>query len=189
MKICTNPACPHKGKLQGFDRFSRDHHSSDGYRHRCKTCTRSYACKYYEKNSRRLLKKQKLYAKDHPQKIKETRTKWRKSNPEMLLLQRAKHRAKRDGITFSISLRDVYIPTHCPLLGLKLRVRDDGKRGALPSSPSLDRKIPTRGYVPGNVWVISYKANRIKNDSSLEDLELLVRNLGRLLKRGSRKKD
>ena len=37
--------------------------------------------------------------------------------------------------------------------------------------------IPELGYIKGNVWVISNKANRIKNNATLEELRLLVKNL------------
>lgn len=42
------------------------------------------------------------------------------------------------------------------------------------TSPSLDRIDSSLGYVEGNVWVISTRANRIKSDATLEELKLLV---------------
>lgn len=42
------------------------------------------------------------------------------------------------------------------------------------ASPTLDRIHPDIGYVPGNVMVISAKANRMKNNASLEELKALV---------------
>ena len=44
-------------------------------------------------------------------------------------------------------------------------------------SYSLDKIIPELGYVKGNVWIISNKANAIKSNASLEELKLLVKNL------------
>lgn len=41
-------------------------------------------------------------------------------------------------------------------------------------SPSLDRLIPSKGYVKGNVVVVSWRANRLKNNASLADLRALV---------------
>lgn len=49
------------------------------------------------------------------------------------------------------------------------------------NSPTIDRINPKLGYIKGNVWVISNKANRFKNDATLEELELLVANLRRKL--------
>jgi len=84
----------------------------------------------------------------------------------------AKVRAKKAGVPFNLSVDDVVIPPVCPLLGIALEPNIRGKRKE--SSPSLDRKVPSLGYVRGNVWVVSYRANRIKNDATLLELEMLV---------------
>ncbi len=80
------------------------------------------------------------------------------------------------GLPFTITVADVVVPDTCPLLGVALRL---GTRYDRAASPSLDRIEPSLGYVPGNVWVISFRANAIKQDASLPELELLVRNLAR----------
>lgn len=49
------------------------------------------------------------------------------------------------------------------------------------SSPSLDRIDNRMGYVPGNVWVISWKANRMKSDASMEELRVFCTNMLALL--------
>lgn len=48
---------------------------------------------------------------------------------------------------------------------------------SLNPKPSLDKIIPKLVYVKGNVWVVSNKANRIKSNATIEELELLVKNL------------
>lgn len=53
------------------------------------------------------------------------------------------------------------------MLGLRLFV---GQGGHHPCSPSLDRRDPALGYVPGNVWVISNRANTMKNDARPDEL-------------------
>lgn len=85
------------------------------------------------------------------------------------MFHRAKQRARLKNIPFTITLTDIVIPTHCPILGLEL-VRNKGGKRALPNSPSLDRINPTLGYVPGNVRVISFRANTIKNDATKEEI-------------------
>jgi hypothetical protein len=40
------------------------------------------------------------------------------------------------------------------------------------NSPSLDRVNPTKGYVPGNVMLISNKANRMKQNMYLKELKI-----------------
>jgi UDP-N-acetylenolpyruvoylglucosamine reductase len=44
------------------------------------------------------------------------------------------------------------------------------KKGPLPNAPSLDRIDSARGYVPGNVQVVSHKANTMKSNASTEEL-------------------
>lgn len=81
----------------------------------------------------------------------------------------SRRRAKLSGIPFNLKLEDIpQIPTTCPILSIPLKVRET--RGASPNSPSLDRKIPSKGYVVGNVQVISHRANQIKSDASVEEV-------------------
>lgn len=100
------------------------------------------------------------------------------ANPIRNMVACAKRRAKKVSIEFSITVADLIMPTHCPLLGIPLIV-SNGNSG--PNSPSLDRIVPERGYVPGNVWIISHKANTIKSNASLEELLKLAHNLNQAL--------
>lgn len=93
------------------------------------------------------------------------------ANPEKYLFQNARSRAKRAGAPFSITADDVHIPNTCPLLGIPIVA---GKGTTIASSPSLDRIDPQLGYVPGNVWVISHRANGIKHDATLSEARRLV---------------
>ena len=94
---------------------------------------------------------------------------------EYRMLTRAKSRAKQNNIPFNLTLEDITIPDTCPLLGIHIEIQP--KKGYHPNSPSLDRIIPEEGYIKGNVWVISNRANTLKNDASIQELELLVENL------------
>jgi len=93
------------------------------------------------------------------------------------MFHNAQHRAKKKGIPFTITINDIIIPETCPLLGITL-VSTNDKRD--PRNPSLDQKIPGQGYTPDNIWVMSSRANWIKCDASLQELELLVENLKKL---------
>ena len=90
--------------------------------------------------------------------------------------ERSKRRARKKGFEHTITYADINIPTHCPLLGIPL-FRAEGQDGSRSNSPSLDRIDSSRGYTPDNVWVISNKANSIKSNATLEELEQLASGL------------
>ena len=96
------------------------------------------------------------------------RKKWEANNRPYILWNAAKQRAKKSGVAFEIGREDVVIPQACPILGIELNTTERARMA--PSSPSLDRIDPAKGYVPGNVWVISWRANRMKCDASPEEL-------------------
>lgn len=96
-----------------------------------------------------------------------------KGTLELALLDGAKRRAKYKNIELNIDVFDIKIPDFCPLLNIPI-YKKGGK--ITDNSPSLDRIDPKRGYVKNNVWVISYKANSVKNNCLLQELELLVKN-------------
>lgn len=89
-----------------------------------------------------------------------------------ILYNSAQQRAHKKGIEFSLSVEDIEVPSRCPILGIELSKiwgavdMNNNSRGA---QPSLDRIDPRKGYVPGNVIVISYRANMIKGDGLPEE--------------------
>lgn len=93
----------------------------------------------------------------------------RERHPERALLSSAKQRAKEAGLPFTITEEDIIIPPCCPVLGIPLQRK--AKRGGGDNSPSLDRIVPELGYVPGNIAVISNRANRIKSNATAEEIE------------------
>ena len=86
--------------------------------------------------------------------------------PETAIWERARRRARRSNIPFSIGKDHVIIPAKCPALGISIHV--GGPRSN--TSPSLDRIKPEQGYIPGNVRVISDRANRIKGNRRVGEL-------------------
>lgn len=94
-----------------------------------------------------------------------------RDDPRIALLSGAKTRAKRDSLPCSITREDIVIPTHCPALGILLVINDD-KVGY--NSPTLDKIVPSLGYVAGNVVVVSHLANRIKSNATSEQLRLVA---------------
>jgi hypothetical protein len=95
----------------------------------------------------------------------------RMNKPDRFLLSRAKSRAKKKGLEFNIDITDIDVPIICPILGIPIikEYKKGTKGGPSPNSPSLDRIDNSKGYVKGNVRVISHKANTMKhNATSLE---------------------
>jgi hypothetical protein len=91
----------------------------------------------------------------------------------------AKARAKHSMRPFTLTKDDIRalaaITTHCPLLECTLRY--DNSRALTPNAATLDRKDSQKGYTPDNCWIISFKANRSKNNLTLRQIERLAKNL------------
>lgn len=85
------------------------------------------------------------------------------------LLWRAKKRAEQKNIEFNLEISDILIPSVCPVFGFEFET-GVGK-GPSDKSPSIDRIDPKLGYIKTNIQIISFKANKIKNDCSLDDIE------------------
>jgi hypothetical protein len=85
------------------------------------------------------------------------------------LYESAKQRAKRKRIEFSINIDDVVVPIRCPIFDLPLDISWGGteqNNAERANTPSLDRIDPNKGYIKGNILVVSYRANMIKGDGS-----------------------
>jgi hypothetical protein len=87
------------------------------------------------------------------------------------MLRTAERRANRLALPFNITAQDITIPKTCPVLGLNLY---KGSKVSGDNSPTLDRILPTLGYVRGNVMVISGRANRIKSDANWWELQTVA---------------
>lgn len=103
-----------------------------------------------------------------------------KAHPEHRLLQHAKLRAKKFGLPFNLTLADISVPNRCPALGIPLAVNSGCGPGD--NSPTVDRIIPAKGYVRGNVIVVSFLANRIKSNSTIEQLSRVAEFYRKLMK-------
>lgn len=122
------------------------------------------------------------YRSENKEKIKETIKRWRDKNKSEIsvnlfennvndkvrkMWQSAKERALKYNLPFEIQVDDIKIPAFCPILNIPLY---PGTGKVHRNSPSLDRIIPELGYIPSNIWVISYRANTIKTNASKDEL-------------------
>ncbi len=83
------------------------------------------------------------------------------------ILSDARLRSAKKGLEFNIELEDIVIPAKCPILDIELTPNTNYSKA---SSPSIDRLDNTKGYIKGNVWVISTLANNMKNSATIDQL-------------------
>jgi len=97
-----------------------------------------------------------------------------------VILSKAKKRSKKKNLEFNLTLGDlINIKNNtCPILGHEILYKSgiDNKRSA-----SLDRVDPNKGYIKGNVKIVSYEGNSLKNrnnyHSAVKMLEYIIQNL------------
>lgn len=154
--------------------FHKNRGRRDGMNSQCKACKSRGHAAYFASGG------------------KEKKQAYTKANPIVTitakLVRNARLRAKEKNLPFDIDLdyiramagENAQFASHCPILGIPLDwscLRNNNLK-ILPGSPSLDRIVPERGYVKGNVWIISYRANQIKSDASHEELKLVTKAVG-----------
>jgi hypothetical protein len=82
----------------------------------------------------------------------------------------ARKRALAKGLEFNIELKDIHIPKKCPILKVPLIC-------STRYSPSIDRIYPDKGYVKGNIAVISTLANSMKANATPKELLTFAKNI------------
>lgn len=167
-KVCR--ICKLSKKL---DEFHKDRSAKSGKRSFCKDCARVR----YDTNRSHYNRNKRAWYQDNQKKVKsqirDAKNKRKKERPLSWILERLKTGAKRRGHECTITVEDFPegIPTHCPVFGVPLAPTCSGS----PWAPSFDRLDSEKGYVPGNVRIISRKANIIKNMGTAEDHEAIAR--------------
>ncbi len=138
--------------------FHKNKSVSSGYHSHCKACKKTYDKKYRDL--------------PHRVEIENERGNDRRLNDWRTRLWAAKMNAQTRGQEFSIDIEDVPIPDVCPLLGMPLRMGETYRW----NKPSIDRIDSTKGYIKGNVWVISVLANTMKSIATKEQLVTFSKN-------------
>lgn len=127
---------------------------------RCTSCKRESV---YRSRNKRLL------AGEHPADVFFYRD--RKKNIEAYLCSVAKQSAKKRGLEFNITPEDINIPDNCPVFGFPLIITAENRH---PQSPSIDRVDSSKGYVKGNIQIISWRANYLKGNGTPEEFKQLT---------------
>lgn len=144
--------CSTCAKIKAKTDFHKNKNTKDGLSSRCKECAIKAAADYAHNNYNLILSNKRL----------------RRENLKYSLRESAKSRALKNGVPFNLEFDDIFVPEFCPVLNIKL---EKSVKSHAPNSPSLDRIIPELGYVKGNIIVMSYKANAMKNNATPEELK------------------
>lgn len=163
MKQCN--ACL---KSKKSTEFSVNNATADGLQSKCKECDREY--QRVRRSNPSIILQRKQYGKQYREERKDS-FEWRLKQ----LVHAAKARARTKGRDFSITLEDVleiYPEDNCcPVFGFEMSFGDSNDRE---HSPSIDRIDSELGYTPDNIQILSWKANRMKADFTLNELKALV---------------
>lgn len=130
------------------------------------------AREYYYANKEKTLENVKKYRDENRETIKEKGREYYRRKLKNRLLNSARARSRSHGYEFDLTEDDFIIPEYCPLLGIKMVVNEKGTTKE--DSFSLDRIDSSKGYVKGNVWVISMLANSMKSSATYEQFQLMA---------------
>lgn len=136
----------------------------------CKACVAKSKRQWERSNPERVREHQARHRAGHPNISRD----YLATRSEKALFYSARARAKRDGISFTIALSDIVIPPCCPVFGIAMARLVGAGKGPTDNTPTIDRIDTRRGYEPGNVAVISHRANRMKSDFTETELERLL---------------
>ena len=152
--------CSNCTRVRTLADFHKNRSCPDGRHNLCKICRNDLS---------------KQWRADNPEKSRELGKRGYRSRrvnrPEYIMWTAAKRRARKRTLPFNIAVGDIIIPDVCPVFGIPLKKSLEAYSG---NSPSLDQVVAGRGYVKGNIAVISMRANILKRDATLNELEMLV---------------
>ena len=140
--------CTKCGIVKPIEDFHRVRKNKERRRSRCNVCRNTHKRNHYREDRIQNLPRYMLYG--------------------------CRERAKRRGLKCTITIEDIesVMVDVCPVLDIPLTVNELGS--SRDNSYSLDRIDNNKGYVPGNIQIISVKAKTMKSNATLEELEALV---------------
>lgn len=134
--------CPGCGETKTASEFAKNKAKKDGLASYCKVCDSAQGKRFYM------------------------------GRPFYNIIKTARKRAEDRGLPFGITeeyLESIWTGV-CPVFQRRLNLPSYGGNKHTTDKPSLDRIVPHKGYVPGNVVWISMRANLMKNDGTSEEL-------------------
>lgn len=167
--IITHKICTKCSIEKSVTEFAKDAQKIDGLTSRCKLCIITHRNDEYNIEYQRKLRL------SNPEKTKDNkRNSYRYREISKKLFLQCKNRALRRGHEFDLKLEDIIVPEKCPLLECEFII---GTMEDYEYTHSLDRIDNTKGYVSGNIQVISKKANSMKNSASKQELINFAKNI------------
>lgn len=115
--------------------------------------------------------------KEHEKKVLRASGQFYYDNPRIKSLNHARGRSGYLPGGFELTQEDILLPQNCPIMGVPLEYRYGE---ATKYSPSLDRIDPQKGYVVGNIQVISMLANQMKSNANPDQLRVFAENVLKL---------
>lgn len=184
MRFCTK--CKTEKEL---NLFIKNKQCAKGRAFICRQCQNTYSKNWKRSNTVRLAKRRReLYCLEYGQSSKQRITERARVRAQLHpfitrarimrngLLQRSKNGVLVDLKTFSVryivELLQKQKTCACCHNDLDIGYKFDGR--AHDNSPSLDRVIPIRGYVLGNVALLCWRCNNLKRDSNPQELRMIA---------------
>jgi hypothetical protein len=103
--------------------------------------------------------------------------KYRLLNVEKWMINSAKKRAKKSKLEININanyIRSIWpLDNKCPILEEKFV---SGKNVISKNSATIDRIDNSKGYVMGNIMIVSALVNSVKNNAKIEELKIILKN-------------
>lgn len=160
-------ACRTCGEAKPLSEFWADKGRTDGLQSECKTCMKNRNNAWQRANK----------ATRHPQKLASVYRR-RRIDPIRAWFKGIRQNAQARGIAFSLTIEDLTIPAFCPVLGIPLKSNyGHGSKRTIHDkdhAPSVDRIDNTKGYHKDNIVIVSFRANRLKSDATVDELEKVV---------------
>lgn len=94
------------------------------------------------------------------------------------MIRNVKHSAKRRNLEFNLEYTDIELPLTCPILNVPLAYKGNFQD---PFYATIDRIDNSKGYIKGNIMVLSRLANCMKNSATNEQLKTFCINITKII--------
>jgi hypothetical protein len=101
----------------------------------------------------------------------------KRENVRGRIIERLRKNAKERKLEFSLSSYDLKLVKKCPILEIELNYSNSC---GMDNSPSIDRIDSSKGYIKGNITMISKLANQMKSSATKEQLNLFIKNINKI---------